>query len=155
MGFMSILPIESSGKTATKLCFCHHSIWFIHLFSPIDMMYNHTMYCCVAVICWVRHVPEMWIQNVTELMIYRPWEAGPAGTPNGRKKKKVVKICCCFFDVSFNAGWLHGSNTTLSEVRRTVCVPGTPPPMSNSVQSNLICACGKLTTAVPKQAWIL
>lgn len=85
---MSILTNNITRKHNSKTIFIHHSIGFVHQFSSIYMMYNHTMYCCVAVICWVRHGPEMWIQNVTELMTYRSYEAAPAETPNGKKKKK-------------------------------------------------------------------
>lgn len=128
---MCILP-SVIRKSSNETVFLTSTVWFIHLLSPIDMMHNHTMYCCVTVICWVRQIPEMWIQDVSEMMIYGPWEAVPGGTLNGKK------ICyCCFFGFglgffTFPLTWADCTAELwlcagLCEVWRTVCVPGTSP----------------------------
>lgn len=38
----------------------------------------------------------MWIQNVTELMIYKQYVAAPAETHNGKKEEEVVQILLLF-----------------------------------------------------------
>lgn len=121
---------------------------FASYFSPINMMYIYTMCCCVTVICWVRHVPEMWIQDISELMIYRPEEAHTCWNPIGENYvflTSPLKCVDCKAQLKLCAGLSEAFR--LTDGLRAWDLTQT----SDSVQNNLICAWGNSPEQFPNK----